>query len=321
MQPTPAELARLDLFRGLSGAAMVEARSCFHAMTVASAEVLMGQDQVATWMALVMDGGVTVSRGHAGDDEVEVARLGPGEVIGEMGLMGGLARRTATVRTVGVTRLLVLDQWGLARLRRIQPEVAERLDAHVARSLSQRLRATTSAIGRHDPPRGRGGGRSPRWLRWLDGQLLGGEERPDAAAIAERSAAFAGLELEERRRLVRAVRVRRVPRGIPLVDEGVPAGRGFVLASGEVELTRQAGAGEAVLDTLQQPGEAFGFASLIDDAPSRATCRTTRASWVLELDRAALADPVAGALVKRAAIGAVTRRLGVADRMLGRLMR
>ncbi len=324
MQPTPAELSQLRLFDGLSGAQLVEARACFVTMTVAGGEVLMGQGQAASWMALIMSGSLRISRGHAGEDEVPVADLGPGEVVGEMGLMGGLTRRTATVRSTAVTRLLVLDQWGLARLRRTQPEVAERLDTTVARALARRLRETTSAIVDCSSGAGlaRPTWRSWGWLAWIDRGLSWRSHRPDPRQIVDQAPALSALTPHERRRFSRAVRVRSVPRGTPLIDEGEPSGRGFLLASGEVEVTRHGSDGQPeVLATLETPGTAFGFASLVDEEPSLATCATARPSWVLEVDRRALVEGAEQGLVRKAAIGSVTRRLGVADRVLGRLKR
>jgi CRP-like cAMP-binding protein len=63
--------------------------------------------------------------------EVELARLGPGEVFGEMALMTG-EPRTATVRAASPSALLVIDHSALRQVLARAPELAGRLSLVMA---------------------------------------------------------------------------------------------------------------------------------------------------------------------------------------------
>jgi CRP-like cAMP-binding protein len=59
-------------------------------------------------------------------DGATVATLGPGEIVGEMGVLR-LQRRWATVRATSPIRAIALDSDDLAQLTEQMPEVAARL--------------------------------------------------------------------------------------------------------------------------------------------------------------------------------------------------
>ena len=69
----------------------------------------------------IEDGTVEVER----DGEI-VAKLGPGDVFGEQGLLEKQAR-TATVRATSSVRLIRIEHWELSRMKQAMPEVVEEL--------------------------------------------------------------------------------------------------------------------------------------------------------------------------------------------------
>ena len=83
---------------------------------------------------LVLDGGAVVERG--GD---EVARIGPGDFVGEIGLLGG-GPSTATVRCTGPTRCLTLRREAFWRVLEDEPTIALRILEVVSRRLEAELR-------------------------------------------------------------------------------------------------------------------------------------------------------------------------------------
>ncbi len=329
MQPTLAELRAFELFADLPEGELEQALEAFHLVVVAEDEVLMGQDQAATWMGLVLEGELRVTRGHAGsgrldEEEVYVATIAAGQVVGEMGLLGGMSRRQATIRTCRPTRLLVLDSWGLARLRVGCPVLLDRLECGVAEILVERLRDTTDAIAAmsvgqllHRPQ-----WRAAAPLRWWDGARLRLQARvPKVAEVVEQAPVFVALSPRQRQQLVRTAVLEPVPRGTVLLAEGEAAECGFLLVAGRVEVTCHASTGRDSAVASLSAGTAFGFASLIDGGRCSATCTTIAPSWVLRLRARTFRDAGIETVLRKVAIGSVTRRLGVADRALGRLVR
>lgn len=77
-------------------------------------------DYAYTFMA-IEEGTADVLR-----DDARVARLGPGDFFGEVGLLDS-ERRTATVVATSAMRLVTLDRWDLRRLERAIPSAAERI--------------------------------------------------------------------------------------------------------------------------------------------------------------------------------------------------
>ena len=69
----------------------------------------------------IEEGTVEVER----DGEV-VAKLGPGDVFGEQGLLEKQAR-SATVRATSPVRLIRIEHWELSRMKQAMPEVVEEL--------------------------------------------------------------------------------------------------------------------------------------------------------------------------------------------------
>lgn len=83
---------------------------------------------------LILEGGAIVERGGE-----EVAAIGPGEFVGEIGLLGG-GPSTATVRCTAPTRCLTLRREAFWQVLEEEPMIALRILEVVARRLEQELR-------------------------------------------------------------------------------------------------------------------------------------------------------------------------------------
>lgn len=68
------------------------------------------------------------ARVHHGDETV--AELGPGDVVGEMGVLER-AQRNASVTATSAMKLITLSGWDVRRLRKTAPEAVEALEAVV----------------------------------------------------------------------------------------------------------------------------------------------------------------------------------------------
>ena len=106
-------------------------------------EALMQQGQASTSIHFILEGQVRVERQRRSDDmPVQLAKLGSGEIVGEMGVMVDLPR-SATVIAIGPTTTLELDTPSFERAARAFP-ILHRV---LAKLLSERLRRTSERVG------------------------------------------------------------------------------------------------------------------------------------------------------------------------------
>ena len=127
-------LLTLDGFARLAGAG---ARRSY-----ASGERLMKQGDKADSLFVILTGKVNVVREHPDlATPVHLATLGPGDVVGEMGLLDG-DPRSATVAAADATIVMEVPQNALSLI------VAEHPDVYGAlvKVLSKRLRATNELV-------------------------------------------------------------------------------------------------------------------------------------------------------------------------------
>jgi CRP-like cAMP-binding protein len=106
-EATLARVARLPLFTGVPPARLERALARLVERKAAAGETIVRQGDRADAFYIVRDGEVIVSRTDDSGSELEVRRLGPDTVFGELGLLRG-GVRTATVTAATETSLLVL---------------------------------------------------------------------------------------------------------------------------------------------------------------------------------------------------------------------
>lgn len=106
--------------------------------------VLMRQGEFGDAMYIIERGKVLVRREQQGLNEpISLAELGPGEVVGEMGVLGRGAR-SATVIAMEDTEAIELSSEALADVMRDYP----RLTSALLRALSERLNSTDDLLER-----------------------------------------------------------------------------------------------------------------------------------------------------------------------------
>jgi CRP/FNR family transcriptional regulator, cyclic AMP receptor protein len=110
--------------------------------TYADGETICRQGDRAESMYVVQEGCVAVFRE---EDAVEtpIARLGPGEIVGEMALFDR-ETRSATVRAAGTARVLTLDKRAFLRQIHDDPTLAWR----ILERMSLTIRRLTSEVAR-----------------------------------------------------------------------------------------------------------------------------------------------------------------------------
>jgi CRP-like cAMP-binding protein len=136
-RPSAPDLSRIGPFVGCSRRALGRIEGSVREWRVAQDRVVCREaDEGHT--AFVILGGVAIVH-SAG---VELARLGPGALFGEMALLQD-GRRTATVTAGSALRLLVLEQHDFEVLIASSPVFARR----VAALLAGRLRRADHSLG------------------------------------------------------------------------------------------------------------------------------------------------------------------------------
>jgi CRP-like cAMP-binding protein len=91
-------------------------------LSVAAGERIIRKDDWSYELLAIEEGSAEVWR-----DGILVATLGPGEIVGELGVLdGGL--RSATVIAIEPMRLIKLSRWDVRRLRRIAPAAIDSIE-------------------------------------------------------------------------------------------------------------------------------------------------------------------------------------------------
>ncbi len=98
------------------------------------------------FMAVLLQGEAVVENEmNRRSDSMVITTLGPGALIGEMGLIDGQPR-SATVRAATEIDMAVLEREALTRMMKEQPKIACLLLARMLADVSQRLRATNKKM-------------------------------------------------------------------------------------------------------------------------------------------------------------------------------
>ena len=137
-----------DALVELSAADAREVVSYMRPERIKAGEVVIreGESTRSDFMALVLDGEVTVENSvAAAHDSMVVSILGPGSLIGEMGIIDG-GPRSATCTASTDLALAVLTREALARLMDTHPSVAARLLLAMSKRIADHLRETNRKL-------------------------------------------------------------------------------------------------------------------------------------------------------------------------------
>ena len=132
----------------LSAADAREVVSYMRPERIKAGEVVIreGESTRSDFMALVLDGEVTVENSvAAAHDSMVVSILGPGGLIGEMGIIDG-GPRSATCTASTDLALAVLTREALTRLMDTHPSVAARLLLAMSKRIADHLRETNRKL-------------------------------------------------------------------------------------------------------------------------------------------------------------------------------
>jgi len=271
-------LADVALFAGIPEAELEEVARVMGRVELEPGAVLFAQGQEANGLHVLESGLVQACRRLPGGGELEFARLGRGEVLGEIPLLdGGL--RSGTVRALEPTSALFLARADFSALvSRLHP-TAFAIKRQILRHACERLRISHSVLvdmlGGGAPENA---GPSETLVDatpedFADGWL------PDGAYVL-RLPFFRSYGEPEFAELVKDCRLVVVPAGYPILHEGSPATACYVTLNGAIEEVIRRG-GDSVRVRLCGPGRAFGYVGLIDGLPSSVSVVTRERSLLL----------------------------------------
>ena len=123
-------------------AAHLQLRRC------AKGDPVCREGEVDPALFIIATGSVSILKHDAGDHEKLLAKLGPGQTLGEMALLDGQPRSATAVATEDLV-LLVFTRPALDKLVEAKPRLGVKLIWKLARFLSQRLRQTSGALAEH----------------------------------------------------------------------------------------------------------------------------------------------------------------------------
>jgi CRP-like cAMP-binding protein len=138
-------IRRVRMFAGLGDEDCDAILRVVKARRGAAGDVLFRQGEPGASMILVADGQLGARVLRESGTETEIARFGPGEVVGEMAALDP-APRSATVFAIQPTTVYEFGRDALDALRRDAPQVASAIVRAVIRDVARRLRAINEQI-------------------------------------------------------------------------------------------------------------------------------------------------------------------------------
>lgn len=146
-QPDFKRLRRISLFSDLTQPEIAIVNTLLHEREYLSSEVIFDEGAVGQTIYFLLAGEVTICRQGRPDDG-QLARLGPGEFFGELGLLDD-SLRTAQARAATDCRLLVLFRDDFNGLMDSHLRIAHKIGRQLLRHLGQRLRELGLTVGAH----------------------------------------------------------------------------------------------------------------------------------------------------------------------------
>jgi aspartate ammonia-lyase len=139
-----APLKAHPFFAGLPETALWHLGRTAEPLTLQPDEYLFREGEDRALFAVIVSGGIAIEQANAGQN-VQVAALGPGEVLGE-GLLLEETRHGTTARAHQITELLVIRKKPLLKLLKDQPALYAALVARAAKIINQRIKKSNATL-------------------------------------------------------------------------------------------------------------------------------------------------------------------------------
>ena len=137
----PSTLSRMALFRGLSNEQLLRLNTLLNHKSFPAGTNIITAEQPGEIIYVILGGSVKVHVTQPDGNDVILAILGAGEIVGEMSLADSLGR-SANVFTLEETALLWMDRTTFRTSPREMPEMA----ANLMKVMSRRLRLANTHL-------------------------------------------------------------------------------------------------------------------------------------------------------------------------------
>ena len=270
-------LSGVALFDGLAPEELAGCEESVVRVELAPGEILWRQATHDRGLYVLLTGEAQVCRRLPGERELELARLGPGDVIGEVVLLGASAH-SATVRAVGTCSLLFLSREQFDARTLLGDRCALELRRRIVATVCERLRRTYGAVAEtidRAAPDCAGALAGMRHAQLLPAAL------PPLAYLS-RLPLFRGLAPDLVAELLGRARPLYVPRGEIVQHRGAQPRSCYVVVNGAVEeVVYRDGASLRV--GFSGPGHLFGHLGLLDGKPAAVSSVTRERSLLLAI--------------------------------------
>ncbi|MEP0546626.1 MAG: cyclic nucleotide-binding domain-containing protein [Rhodothermales bacterium] len=263
-----AFLRTLDLFSDLSDREIEELALTAVPFERSAGGYLFHQGDVADAMYGIEEGTVRITVRMAGEEEVELVRVGAGAVVGEMGLVDADVRSASAAATEALSGYRI-DAAAFDVLRAAFRPSSCKVVRRLAELISSRIRATTLDLyGAADAPALNDADRSPPVS---SSRRHRQDPDLDHLLCLPIFGAFARDEMAD---LLGEMDWLEVPRGCVIFETGDAPDACYVVTRGAVEATRFRGGGHEKI-ALWGPGRMVGEQALFSSEPRdvRATAR------------------------------------------------
>jgi CRP-like cAMP-binding protein len=282
LYPSAVDPAKREILRRVRAFADLGDDECDAVLAVLKArrgapgDALFQEGERGDSLMIVLDGHLVASvRTDSGTRE-DVAKLGPGEVVGEMAFVDAEPRSATVTAPAGAT-VLEFTREALAGLRRTAPRVAAAIQRNVLLDVARRLRDAgeklTDAANAAPAPRARTGDEAGPESTRRTGRGLTADQLRSIPVLA--SYAAEDLEL-----LAYIATLRSFAAGDVLAKEGTEGDACWLVVRGAVAVTRSTQS--TPLATLG-PGALVGQLALLDRARRNATVTATSDTAALEV--------------------------------------
>lgn len=255
--------------------------ACARPVSFVKGATLVRHGDAARGAFVLRDGTAEARVPAPGGDCYVVARMGPGDIFGEMALVEA-GTCTATVEATGP-----VDGWFLA-FEDFRAAVSQRLRAArelqhaVTVVLAERLRAVNARVTALAAPEDRPAVIRPATARHLAEFPRAHRASFDLPAFLPRLAFFEKFPAEEIDELVASARILELPRGTLVHAPGGIADAVYVVVRGAVEVLRPVDGRERRVAVLG-PGKPLGFMGVLLGAPHGSIALAREASTLLEI--------------------------------------
>ena len=274
-------LATIPLLEGRPEPELIELARVVRRRTIPAGEVLWRQGDEAREMLFVVDGAVSASLDVPGDRALDIGTAGPGEAVGELGVLDG-GVHTMSVQVTEPATVLALGRLDFAALLAGQHPSAFGLRRRLASVFSARLRVQLRHLAISL------GGQHAAAPEEEEPALLPGELEPcppPDSRYVRRMATFHDFDPLALWGFLTSGTYVRCPPGRTLLAEGAPSEAYYLTINGAVEKVLKRGDWR-VRPGLAGPGRAFGYEGLIDGEPSPITAITRERAVLLVVPRA-----------------------------------